>query len=262
VRTSTCPYCYDGVSKDEATSCPECGAPHHEDCFAENNGCAVTLCAGGPKVVVCTTPRDRRTETSGRRWVVELDEPGPRRNVSPGAPRPRRGRRRGRGAIATVGIGLAAVVVVAIVLSTSSATPHDDEVPAPGATPVVPSVSSEPRDVHALTEESQLLDDLDEALSSKKPWTDAGQEAKEKAHKRSLAESAAQAGGETQPATGAIGAGTAPPAGRATVNASPTKSGTGSNSSGASSRGRHGSGSRARKGANRPPELAQDLGFR
>jgi hypothetical protein len=44
-----CPYCRfplkEGVGM---VQCGACGAAHHEDCFADNRGCAVVACTGGP----------------------------------------------------------------------------------------------------------------------------------------------------------------------------------------------------------------------
>jgi hypothetical protein len=47
----TCPYCR--FALDEGISvvgCPVCDAVHHTDCWEENSGCAVALCAGGPSM--------------------------------------------------------------------------------------------------------------------------------------------------------------------------------------------------------------------
>ena len=47
----TCPYCR--VALEEGASvvfCTSCGAVHHDDCWDENDGCAVALCAGGPSL--------------------------------------------------------------------------------------------------------------------------------------------------------------------------------------------------------------------
>lgn len=45
----TCPYCRSPLGAGEATrECTACHAVHHADCWAENGGCAVALCAGGP----------------------------------------------------------------------------------------------------------------------------------------------------------------------------------------------------------------------
>lgn len=45
-----CPYCRSPLGEDEqVTECPACSATHHADCWAENGGCAVPLCEGGPE---------------------------------------------------------------------------------------------------------------------------------------------------------------------------------------------------------------------
>jgi Prokaryotic RING finger family 1 len=48
----TCPYCrFDLEQGVGVIACPVCDAIHHEDCWGENGGCAVALCAGGPSRV-------------------------------------------------------------------------------------------------------------------------------------------------------------------------------------------------------------------
>jgi hypothetical protein len=45
----TCPYCRFALEQgDEVVACHVCEAVHHGDCWEENGGCAVALCAGGP----------------------------------------------------------------------------------------------------------------------------------------------------------------------------------------------------------------------
>ena len=45
----TCPYCRFPVKEDtEVEVCPSCGAPHHAECWSDNQGCAITACASGP----------------------------------------------------------------------------------------------------------------------------------------------------------------------------------------------------------------------
>jgi Prokaryotic RING finger family 1 len=45
----TCPYCRFGLEEGVGIiACPVCKAVHHDDCWEENGGCAVALCAGGP----------------------------------------------------------------------------------------------------------------------------------------------------------------------------------------------------------------------
>jgi hypothetical protein len=51
-----CPYCRFAFKAGvELTQCGVCSAQHHEDCWADNGGCAVLGCAGGP---AATTVRD------------------------------------------------------------------------------------------------------------------------------------------------------------------------------------------------------------
>lgn len=46
---AACPFCHFTVKTGAAThACPSCGAVHHEECWTENGGCAVTGCAGAP----------------------------------------------------------------------------------------------------------------------------------------------------------------------------------------------------------------------
>lgn len=47
----TCPYCRFGLELGvPVVACPVCKAVHHDDCWDENGGCAVALCAGGPSL--------------------------------------------------------------------------------------------------------------------------------------------------------------------------------------------------------------------
>ena len=47
----TCPYCrFDLEQGVSVVACPVCAAVHHGDCWQENGGCAVALCAGGPSL--------------------------------------------------------------------------------------------------------------------------------------------------------------------------------------------------------------------
>lgn len=48
---ASCPYCLAVIGPEEASdTCPECHAPHHNECWAENGGCAVYGCACVPVV--------------------------------------------------------------------------------------------------------------------------------------------------------------------------------------------------------------------
>ena len=45
----SCPYCRFALKEGTAIMvCGECNAAHHMDCWADNGGCAVMGCAGGP----------------------------------------------------------------------------------------------------------------------------------------------------------------------------------------------------------------------
>ncbi|MBC8008774.1 MAG: hypothetical protein H7067_01595 [Burkholderiales bacterium] len=49
--SASCPYCLAVIGPDEASdTCPECRAPHHNECWTENGGCAVYGCACVPVV--------------------------------------------------------------------------------------------------------------------------------------------------------------------------------------------------------------------
>lgn len=77
----TCPYCRSTLGAgEETTECPACNATHHTDCWAENGGCAVPLCEGGPK------EGEAPTEAAEAPTVVAPVEPPP---PPPPAPTPR-----------------------------------------------------------------------------------------------------------------------------------------------------------------------------
>jgi TM2 domain-containing membrane protein YozV len=45
-----CPYCNTDIEAgdDNGTSCPACGAAHHQDCWQENGGCTIFGCVAAP----------------------------------------------------------------------------------------------------------------------------------------------------------------------------------------------------------------------
>ncbi len=114
---SKCPYCQfpikDGV---EAAVCPECGASHHEDCWSEGEGCAVTGCGGGAEAEVTRVipqappplapPRPRRVTTSP-------DQPPPHQPAPPAPTSPTGSSGSGRLAAAAAG-AVAGALIAAI----------------------------------------------------------------------------------------------------------------------------------------------------
>lgn len=52
-----CPYCKTKIMEGDAVIvCPDCGMPHHAECWQENQGCTVFGCAGGAKDAPVSTP--------------------------------------------------------------------------------------------------------------------------------------------------------------------------------------------------------------
>ena len=47
IQVLSCPYCL-GAMDGKRQLCPACHVGHHEDCWAENGGCAVLGCAAAP----------------------------------------------------------------------------------------------------------------------------------------------------------------------------------------------------------------------
>ncbi len=46
-----CPYCRFPIKPgQEITTCPECGVPHHAECWQENGGCTTYGCRASPQV--------------------------------------------------------------------------------------------------------------------------------------------------------------------------------------------------------------------
>jgi len=44
----TCPYCQTPLKPhDQAVVCPQCGMPHHRDCWEDNGGCTTYGCVNG-----------------------------------------------------------------------------------------------------------------------------------------------------------------------------------------------------------------------
>lgn len=66
-----CPYCTTPIGAAAEHVCDDCGARHHADCWTDNGGCAVALCAAGPEG---SDPALRPPVTARRRLVVELED--------------------------------------------------------------------------------------------------------------------------------------------------------------------------------------------
>jgi hypothetical protein len=70
----TCPYCRFGLEEGVSViACPVCKAVHHDDCWEENGGCAVALCAGGPSHGEASQPEAQAVEPE----VPPPPEPAP-----------------------------------------------------------------------------------------------------------------------------------------------------------------------------------------
>jgi len=58
-----CPYCRFGLEQGVSViACPVCKAVHHDDCWEENGGCAVALCAGGPSLAEAPQEESQQAE--------------------------------------------------------------------------------------------------------------------------------------------------------------------------------------------------------
>jgi len=44
-----CPYCRRPIEGNEVPECPDCGQPHHLQCWLENNGCSSVGCSQSPR---------------------------------------------------------------------------------------------------------------------------------------------------------------------------------------------------------------------
>lgn len=76
--TTICAFCHVALDLDESTACEACGTRHHMDCWEQNEGCAVPLCEGGPKLpYIAPTPvPGDRAHVDGDRRVIEIDGSG------------------------------------------------------------------------------------------------------------------------------------------------------------------------------------------
>lgn len=44
-----CPYCRTPIEEEDVPECPDCGIPHHLECWIENNGCSIPGCTQAPQ---------------------------------------------------------------------------------------------------------------------------------------------------------------------------------------------------------------------
>ena len=65
-----CPYCRFPIKPgEEIMVCPQCGVPHHFDCWRENQGCTTYGCTGGtPAAQTLTRGGPLPSQTSGGPW--------------------------------------------------------------------------------------------------------------------------------------------------------------------------------------------------
>lgn len=133
----TCPYCRFPMKEGAAiVECGACHAIHHEDCFSDNQGCAVTGCPGGPATVTSSTTPFSTAPTgpvSGSNFAARPAA------IPPPPPQPVRPRSIPVGAIAVVlvlllGGGAAALLITS---SNSPASP-----PTPATTPPEPTTTA------------------------------------------------------------------------------------------------------------------------
>lgn len=72
-----CPYCRFPIKEGGAVlECAHCHAIHHEDCWGDNGGCAITSCAGGPSAQPATvTHAEPEPEVTLRRFTRTEEPP-------------------------------------------------------------------------------------------------------------------------------------------------------------------------------------------
>jgi hypothetical protein len=76
--TTICAFCHVALDLDGSTACEACGTRHHMDCWEQNEGCAVPLCEGGPKLpYIAPTPAPGDVvAVDGDRRIIEIDGNG------------------------------------------------------------------------------------------------------------------------------------------------------------------------------------------
>jgi RING finger family protein len=83
----TCPYCRVALEEGAiVVFCTSCGAVHHDDCWDENDGCAVALCEGGPSLRPDDEGDDAESPTVAEPPTVVIQPPPPPVVPAPPAP--------------------------------------------------------------------------------------------------------------------------------------------------------------------------------
>lgn len=107
----TCPYCRFPLKVGAPTTvCPACEAVHHAECWADNGGCAMVGCSGGPRETPASPEREAPPTLVRPTQARPLAPPSP-----PGTP----GQRRGNSwivvlAVASLGTVIAVITALAL----------------------------------------------------------------------------------------------------------------------------------------------------
>lgn len=147
-------------------ACPGCGTPHHHECWAENDGCAVQLCACGPKLPYiggALPPRRGEADRVGERRRLRVDL-GPDEAPAP-VNAPRSSWRNLRDVTALRGLAsrpmvlaaMAGVLVVAVILLVTSSS-QDPVTAAPTDTAAGARESDGDQTVAIIKEQRLLVD--------------------------------------------------------------------------------------------------------
>jgi TM2 domain-containing membrane protein YozV len=85
---AACPYCRTEIdpADDGRMECSSCGAPHHQDCFAENGGCTVFGCAQAPADEPKISLTGQELISSPPAIAQTLDSSAPAATIAPPPP--------------------------------------------------------------------------------------------------------------------------------------------------------------------------------
>jgi DNA-directed RNA polymerase subunit RPC12/RpoP len=110
----TCPYCLSPVKPaGDLTVCPECGIPHHVECWEENGGCTTWGCRAAPRAAIRPVPAGPPVGV-GRRTGGDLHRTFRRPGETPDA-------HQGCTLSVVKGLGAVALVVLFFALAASGA---------------------------------------------------------------------------------------------------------------------------------------------